>query len=973
MFQQQAPRKERSKLAVFSAPANMLSFRSPSMVTTSSSTGGAAAPPFSSSNGPTSSSAPGQSQSPSFQPGSPSQQASSDKQHAGKKAEAHESSKHAHQSSTASNPGWYDKVVLPAPLPGPEETSDVHNSGYTAHHHHQHDQHQHQDNKQNQQSSQSQQSNASPSKPPRLPTSRRPPVDPIDAPGVTFASNLRPPAGARIPDIPYGEGRPKKTTRQVSISGSGTGSSSSRPRVFTPSDAHTGIRIGNDDSKQQPDFTAKNAKADTTTTIIASSQPPATSLYTPVAPLTVNAPVVTPKGQLVTSLDPSAMENLKVQNSSGSASAKQPTKSALKAKSWADLVRPPNNVQIAQQAVKNVGLPPAFQRTISQDRAASSTGTDGYLGSDAAHEHAKHSNESARKKKVQISLPSSGHTEASSGATTPTPETSGERASRHVSPPPPEKKSTDAGVNGEGESTSGRAPSIISTATANGGGSAILSSTMHKKRTLDEILYGVENSSTGVVLYPRGLVNTGNACFMNSILQTLLFTPPFYNLISLIGSHTSEDLSGKTPLLDAMVSYLSEFRTSSVEREKALKQGESYEEYLSKTDAFVPSIIYHALNHSTRFSQMGFYNPTMSSMNGTSSSSSHIRHKHSNSGSGSLSQEDAQEFLGFFLDTLHEELLIKTEQFDKQSWEKINKGFKQGVDSLSRQSVNNGTIAYDDPTLHNVQAPIYPGAESVVNTGGDEGSVRATDPGTAEGADEDWLEVGQKGRTATTRTTETSASAITRIFGGQLRSVLRCPGQKDSVTLEPYMSLQLEIQSPHVQTVTDALSFISHTETLTDVANKNNQKVDATKQVFIESLPPVLILHLKRFYYDSREGGVRKSHKIVSYGTELEIPKDCIAPTKRTGSGKHALKNKYRLQGVVYHHGKSATGGHYTVNVRQNSGRWVNIDDTTITPVTADDAATDRDKENMRLSLPSASRFEGVPDKSAYLLFYQRI
>lgn len=42
--------------------------------------------------------------------------------------------------------------------------------------------------------------------------------------------------------------------------------------------------------------------------------------------------------------------------------------------------------------------------------------------------------------------------------------------------------------------------------------------------------------------------------------------------------------------------------------------------------------------------------------------------------------------------------------------------------------------------------------------------------------------------------TETSASAITRIFGGQLRSVLRCPGQKDSVTLEPYMSLQLEIQ-----------------------------------------------------------------------------------------------------------------------------------------------------------------------------------
>lgn len=33
----------------------------------------------------------------------------------------------------------------------------------------------------------------------------------------------------------------------------------------------------------------------------------------------------------------------------------------------------------------------------------------------------------------------------------------------------------------------------------------------------------------------------------------------------------------------------------------------------------------------------------------------------------------------------------------------------------------------------------------------------------------------------------------------------------------------------------------------------------------------------------------------------------------------------------------------------------------------------DRDKEQMRLSLPSAASLRGVPEKSAYLLFYQRI
>lgn len=42
--------------------------------------------------------------------------------------------------------------------------------------------------------------------------------------------------------------------------------------------------------------------------------------------------------------------------------------------------------------------------------------------------------------------------------------------------------------------------------------------------------------------------------------------------------------------------------------------------------------------------------------------------------------------------------------------------------------------------------------------------------------------------------TATKESPITRIFGGKLRSVLRCPGQKDSVTIEPFQRLQLDIQ-----------------------------------------------------------------------------------------------------------------------------------------------------------------------------------
>lgn len=158
--------------------------------------------------------------------------------------------------------------------------------------------------------------------------------------------------------------------------------------------------------------------------------------------------------------------------------------------------------------------------------------------------------------------------------------------------------------------------------------------------------------------------------------------------------------------------------------------------------------------------------------------------------------------------------------------------------------------------------------------------------------------------------TETRESPITRIFGGQLRSVLRCAGQKDSITLEPYQRLQLDIQvrppplrkptrllltllsQPHnVRTVEDALTNLTLPEPLPDFVSRSGVRVDATKQVYLETYPPVLILHLKRFLYDN-VGGVQKSGKVIGYGTELVIREEIIAPTKRTGKVV-----KYQLYG----------------------------------------------------------------------------
>ena len=45
---------------------------------------------------------------------------------------------------------------------------------------------------------------------------------------------------------------------------------------------------------------------------------------------------------------------------------------------------------------------------------------------------------------------------------------------------------------------------------------------------------------------------------------------------------------------------------------------------------------------------------------------------------------------------------------------------------------------------------------------------------------------------------------------------------------------------------------------------------EATKQMLIESLPPVLILHVKRIMYDP-VSGIGKNGKEVTFGPELEI------------------------------------------------------------------------------------------------------
>jgi len=81
----------------------------------------------------------------------------------------------------------------------------------------------------------------------------------------------------------------------------------------------------------------------------------------------------------------------------------------------------------------------------------------------------------------------------------------------------------------------------------------------------------------------------------------------------------------------------------------------------------------------------------------------------------------------------------------------------------------------------------------------------------------------------------------------------------------------------------------------------------------------------------------------------LEIPKE-VFPRQKRSVYAHGGLPKYRLISVVYHHGKNASGGHYTVDVRRQDGReWIRLDDTVIRRVRSEEVAEGGSEEDPKV------------------------
>ena len=322
----------------------------------------------------------------------------------------------------------------------------------------------------------------------------------------------------------------------------------------------------------------------------------------------------------------------------------------------------------------------------------------------------------------------------------------------------------------------------------------------------------------------RGLVNQGNMCYMNSVLQVLVFCAPFRAIFKFIKQCSKVSLSHPSRMIEALINFFDEFQVCSPSSKDNIG------------DVLLPIELYSVIYNSNKFVQGN--------------------------------QEDAEEFLGFLLDSLHEELLV----FD---------------DSKS------------DLVL------------------------------------QQWLMVKGKNQVSVQDVCK-KESLITNLFGGVFKSFITQYNGKESITMEPFHCIQLDINGHGVNTVEDALLQLATTET-----------IDSTKkQTLLSKLPEILVLHFKRFIYQN--GEIQKLDKFVHFPETLIIEDSVMSSDIK---GPFA----YSLFGLIRHHGLFTAGGHYTCHVKQCEGKWLNIDDEIITDISIDDVLSDR-----YLQTP-------------YLLFYQKI
>ncbi|KAL6945393.1 hypothetical protein ACO0QE_002845 [Hanseniaspora vineae] len=403
---------------------------------------------------------------------------------------------------------------------------------------------------------------------------------------------------------------------------------------------------------------------------------------------------------------------------------------------------------------------------------------------------------------------------------------------------------------------------------------------------------------------PRGIVNISNTCFMSSVLQVLLFCEPFTKLLAVLQAESNDLEDADCPMLKALLKFFDNFHEK-------------------KDTSISPKEFFDQMRVLSKFKDLRLGQ-----------------------------QEDAEEFLTQLLDQLHEELVASIKILTPSQVEELlktasNDEYLEHSYLMNLDKYKNAAFFKDD-----VAGTLRKQIDEHLNM---------------VGSDDEWHVAGKKTNTKNTaskRTTEVEPSPVSLIFGGQTKSVLKNPNNKKepvSITYDPVQTIQLDISSKDITTLSEAFEKYNEEETIVFDRNFSN----SSKQTFLYKLPEVMMIQLKRFEfvsndssknsemtnYNQRYGHAKKINKKIEYELSFEIPKGVIS------DDAEEQKNGYNLTGVIYHHGSTPSSGHYTCDIfNKSNGKWYSVDD---------DKVTESSKADVL-------KCGGESSKTAYILLYTR-
>uniref|UniRef100_J3MNS5 Ubiquitin carboxyl-terminal hydrolase n=1 Tax=Oryza brachyantha TaxID=4533 RepID=J3MNS5_ORYBR len=321
--------------------------------------------------------------------------------------------------------------------------------------------------------------------------------------------------------------------------------------------------------------------------------------------------------------------------------------------------------------------------------------------------------------------------------------------------------------------------------TVNNGGSAVDTPTI-PAQVGDVVTSLGKKDFRNKPLLPHGLKNTGNICFLNASLQALLSCWPFVQLLQDLRSRNIPKAG--YPTVSAFLELISQF--------------DVFDDSNMKKDDKFATIAAKSVNPS-------MFDPVLRNFTPDVPAGTSARPR----------QEDAQEFLSFAMDRMHDELV------------KLN-----GNGSNSKEGM---IVSSND--------------------------------------DDTWETVGKKNKSAILRTQSFVPSELTAIFGGQLQSSVKAAGNKASVTVQPFRLIHLDIFPDAVHTLDDALRLFAAPESLEGYRTAAGKAglVTARKSDKIHSLSKIMILHLKRFSYGNY--GCTKLFKPLSFPLELVLSRELLS------------------------------------------------------------------------------------------------